>query len=107
MGAAISLFGTTSGICSILVGKSLELDLPYWIQSVIVWALGAFYLAGMWMSILGGGSLMFMSPTDDLGSWTIGGRPIPKRAWKAALAICYIAPWMGIAWFVLRVWLTA
>jgi len=104
--AAISLFGTTSGVCSILVGKSLELHLPYWIQSVIVWALGFFYAAGMWMSVLGGGSLIRGS-TEEVGSWTLWGRPVSKRAWKAVLAICYLAPWIGIAWFVLRVLLTA
>lgn len=104
--AAISLFGTTSGVCSILVGKSLELDLPYWVQSLIVWALGFFYAAGMWMSVLGGGSLMVRGPTEDFGSWTLGGRPVPRRAWMAVLVICYLAPWIGLAWVVLRLFLT-
>jgi len=105
--AAVSLFGTTSGVCSILVGKSLELHLPYWMESVIVWALGFFYAAAMWMSALGGGSFMVRGPAENIGSWTLGGRPVPQGAWKAVLVICYLAPWIGIAWFVLRLLLAA
>jgi hypothetical protein len=105
--AAVSLCSSSSIVISILVGKSLELHLPQWIELGIVIALGFFFVVGMWMSILGGGSLMFMKPTDDVGSWTFRGRPVSQKVWRRVLVICYFAPWIAIGWFALRVVLTA
>ena len=105
--AALSLFGTTSGVVSLLVGKSLELHIPNGVALTIVMALVLFYALGMWMSVIAGGSLMFRSPKDNLGSWTLRGRPVPQRAWRAVLAICYLAPWVGIAVMILILWLRA
>ena len=104
--AALSLFGTTSGVCSLLVGKSLELHLPQGVDLMIVIALCLFYLAAMGTSVHGGISLV-LRPTDDFGSWTLGGRPVSRKAWRILLLGCYLAPWVGIPVMIFVVWLRA
>ena len=60
-----------------------------------------FFVVGMWMSILGGGSLLFMGPTEDIGSWTVRGRPVPQKVWRRVLVICYLVPWIAIVLAIL------
>jgi len=93
--AAISLFGTTSGVVSLFVGVRHGIpDVPP--LYVLIAILGFFYAAALWMSILGGGSLVFRGPSDDLGSWIVRGRPVSRTVWKMALALCYLSPWIAM-----------
>ena len=94
--AAVSLSGTTSAFVSLFLVDGDFPQIPPALRHLIVFFQMLFFLAALWMSILGGGRLVFSGPSDDVGSWTLRGRSVPKPAWKVALVICYLAPWMAI-----------
>jgi len=99
--AGISLFGTSSTWITVILGNARliphELQLPAIVLMLVLFGVS------LWMSILGGGSLLFRSPSDDLGTLTFQGRPLSLKTWTRILGICYLAPWIAILTVVLLV----
>jgi len=94
--AAVSFFGTTSGVVSLLFARVDNFPVPHEVMEVVAAVLGMFFLFSLWMSVLGGGWLAFRHPTDDLGILTLRGKPLSEKAWSRILAMCYLTPWAAI-----------
>jgi hypothetical protein len=95
----VSLFGTTSGLLSLFAPKPRHL--PGWLALLAFFLVFFFFCAGLWMSALGWGSLVSGGPSEDVGRWTLWGRPVPGKAWKAMLWFCYLTPWIAMAIVIL------
>ena len=97
--AAVSLFGTVSGLLSMLA--PMPRHLPGWLVLSVAFFVFIFFCAGLWMSALGWGSLISGGAKEDVGCWTLWGRPVPRKVWKAALWVCYLTPWIAMTIVIL------
>lgn len=93
--AGVSLLGTTSTI-STLILTSRD-GLPEVLEGVAEGMAALFFVVALWMSLVGGGSLLLRLPGEDFGTVTLRGRSVPRRVWMAVLGVCYLAPWIAVA----------